>query len=62
MGHHHFFSTHVVQAVPLHFGDGPLDGAFQGFRTAETVADMIGEICQSSVGPITGQRGPDDSG
>ena len=32
------FRAHVIQAVALHFGDGPLDRAFQ-FRAAEAVAD-----------------------
>ena len=62
MWHHHFFGAHIVEAVLLHFGEGPLDCSFESLRAAETMADGIGQYRQAAPGERVADRFTDEPG
>ena len=53
--HHHPLGVHVLEAVLVHLGDRPLDGAIERRRAAQPVADRVGQHRQA----VPGERAAD---
>jgi hypothetical protein len=53
--HHDALGVHVLEAVPGHLGDRPLNRAIERRGAAEAVADRVGQHRQ----PIPGERAAD---
>ena len=50
----------VVQPVPLHLGQDPIDGAFEACRAAQPVAEAVHQLGQPLVRGAVGEGGADD--
>ena len=59
--HHDLLCVHVVEPVALHLGGGPLDGATERLRAAQTVADAVCEPSQPTVRSVVRERRADDA-
>src|SRR5207247_8265016 len=47
-GHGDDLSMHVLEAIVLHFLDGPLNRAIELRRAAQAVADRVGQLAESA--------------
>ena len=44
--HHRRLSAHLIEPIPLHFGEHPVDAPLEGRRAGEATAGVIGEACE----------------
>ena len=60
-GDHHALGVHVLEAVPVHFGDRPLNRPIERRRPAETVPDRVGQHRQAIPGERASERFADQA-